>query len=121
MTLRTSVRSARTTQKRIKARVDWIIATFGPGEYETTNKMAETGSAHALSLRDAEPGLEFLDQFYWQAYLRLHNDKPLTMGGIGPLPWSYIRDYGHYLGQYDHDLEYFHDAIRVCVKRSSIG
>ncbi|RSU74052.1 phage tail assembly chaperone [Sphingobium yanoikuyae] len=41
--------------------------------------------------------------FYWQAFRRLHTERPMVMGGLGAIPITKILEYARHYGLTDNE------------------
>lgn len=55
-------------------------------------------------------------ELYWQAYLDLTTERPMTMGGAGRIPWSKVMEWGdrHDIADMDR-LWYLVSALDRCA------
>lgn len=65
---------------------------FGNKLEAIINAAHEEGDEIPESIRNA-PVLNPEYEFYWRCFTDLSTDRPQTMGGIGPIPWSSIYNY----------------------------
>jgi len=53
------------------------------------------------------------DQFYMEAFWELSTTRALGQGGIGPIPWNFVIDYGFYKQLDADNIELLAITIRL--------
>lgn len=71
--------------------------------------MADSGlQVPAIEQRPSYATYEWL----WEAFLELTTDRQITMGGVGPIPWSAVNRYATALGLNEDERYLLHYVIR---------
>jgi len=65
---------------------------------EETIEWFERNNKPLPSWATDEPENSRGDNFWMQAFFRLHSDRSVGMGAVGPIPWTAIHAYGSMIG-----------------------